>query len=234
MSASKLTTEDFTRRLDEAAIGIDDNRWKVAELAWDCKQAEYPQWPQIIGRHPRIRRAERTIRDYALTAEFRDAIGHVEYVDEQQRRYPLPYSFYAEALRYLDRLPTDTIKELMETAAAEKVGLEEFRAELKTQAGAPEPDPAKKWRKASENYYSEASKRGGKVGDHLSNAALALGLAAAALAEPEVEEPDDSDGGTLDGVPQLDTFGARVFEQVAAQINAGALGPNVTASVSRR
>lgn len=122
----------FTRRLDTAAAGIDNQRWLLADLAAECKRDKYPHWADKIGHHPEVGRNHKTVRQWAQVAEFRHSVGDA---------IKLPFSHYALALRFLDKLPPARVVELMQTAQAEGVHYEEFRAELRTQAGRPVQHP---------------------------------------------------------------------------------------------
>lgn len=127
-----MNDAEFWPRLTAAAASVDGSRWELAALAAECKRDKYPQWAEKIGQHPQVRRKGRTVYEWAQTAEFRSAIA-----DCDDHVPNLPFSFYAAAVRRLDVVPFSTLVELLYTAQDAGTGLDEFRAELSTQAGKP-------------------------------------------------------------------------------------------------
>jgi hypothetical protein len=165
---------EFTDRLNAAAGSIDASRWALAELALDAKQDEYKDWADRIAHHVKVRRKVRTVRDWALAADFRRSLAGA--------RPDLVISFYLAALKFFDKVDGDAIIELMRTAEAEGVTLEDFTNELREMAGVPAPDPGKRWKKFAEKLYGEIDSYVPAVAEHLREAAVALEGAASALA----------------------------------------------------
>jgi hypothetical protein len=143
---------ELAQRTVKLAGDLDGNRWALAELAAEAKAAAVPEWAEIMALA--VRRQPRTTREWAQAAEFRHAIGV---------RVNLPYSFYAKAMRYADRLDAAALVELLQTFAAEKgASFELFGAELATLAGRVRPEPpmtleqarawAAAWKRAAKRY----------------------------------------------------------------------------------
>jgi hypothetical protein len=109
-------------------------RWSLAYHALKGKQDKIESWAAILADLARVE--ERTVREWAQAAEFRDEVGRVfgGYID-------LPYSFYARASRKLDALKIETIIELMLTFQVDKSAkISEFDSQLNALAGPELPD----------------------------------------------------------------------------------------------
>jgi len=81
-------------------------RWSLAYHALKGKQNKVESWAEILADLARIE--ERTAREWAQAAEFREEVRrvHGKYID-------LSYSFYARASRKIDMIEFDTIIGLM-------------------------------------------------------------------------------------------------------------------------
>lgn len=213
------------RELAERAAGLDAGidgcRWQLGGLASEAKKDQLPDWAEIIGQA--ISRKPRTVREYALTYEFRSALGTA--ID-------LKFSFYARALRAIDQVPADKIIELMQTAKAEGATLEAFGALLDSLKAKPADDAAKRWRKWRDKLSEDA--------DHMPELAVELVAPlreAARLLEvaaqkwdllranaEQAEQPGKDDDehspqpATLGGPMERDLLGA--LSEVFAEVNA--------------
>jgi len=130
---TKLTPADIANRADNISGSIDDCRRALAELALEAKEKGPEEWADIIANRPRIRRSVRTIRDYAVTAEFCRAIGGTVWVNGQPKivwLFDLPYSFYSRAASMIDRLNVETIIEELKIAAESDTKYEMFSLTL--------------------------------------------------------------------------------------------------------
>jgi len=82
--------------------------WGLAAEALEAKRQKIPDWEAVIGGIPDVLKEERTIRDWARAAEWR------EIVRKATGRLPtLPFSHYLMSMRYADRLSVDRIIDAM-------------------------------------------------------------------------------------------------------------------------
>lgn len=157
-----MNNADFCARLNAAALSIDGSRWQLAELALECKRADFPEWAERIANHKSVRRHPRTIREWALTADFR----HVCQVDGA------PFDFYRRAVRYLDLLPVVDIRHMLETAVVDGATGETLSGAL---AGLL-PQPPTDWPAKLAALAGTVDGWAGDMGNGLRNAAVRLGL----------------------------------------------------------
>lgn len=107
---TKDPTKADLKALETAVAGIDDSRWAVAEVAADWKERGIRGWAEIIGQHPKVRRKVRTVRAWSETAQLRRSIDVT--ID-------LPFSFFTRSLRFVGKLPIETIVETLQEFEAE-------------------------------------------------------------------------------------------------------------------
>ena len=116
-----MNAKQYAERAEAIAGQIDFTRWSLAELARQGREAGIPLWDEIIGKLPRVRRAARTIRDWARAADVRQLCNQVHGVD---------FSCYVRASRYLDVLSIEQIEEVLETAERDNNSVDEVSAFL--------------------------------------------------------------------------------------------------------
>ena len=106
-TSDKLPPETYNRKIESIGGTIEEKRFELAELAWQAKQEDLPNWASQMAMNRYVKRSERTVREYAQVAELRAALP---------RHYDLPYTFYVRSLRFADRLPTEVIIDALEQA----------------------------------------------------------------------------------------------------------------------
>ena len=116
-----MNAKQYAERAEAIAGQIDFTRWSLAELAREGREAGIPLWDEIIGKLPRVRRAARTIRDWARAADVRQLCNQPHEVD---------FSCYVRASRYLDVLTIEQIEEVLETAERDNNSVDEVSAFL--------------------------------------------------------------------------------------------------------
>lgn len=127
----RLTKRALARAGRGISIDIDEGLWKMAYLAARAKHDEVDAWAETLASLPRVRKAARTVREWAQTAEFRQAIP---------KRFRLPFSFYSRASRYLDRLDIEIILDAMQDAESNReINVDDFSDYLAGQTKRPEP-----------------------------------------------------------------------------------------------
>ena len=127
-----MNDDEFRRGLIFASVSKDSGAWALCEFALSCWEAAYPEWDVKIAVHER--RAPRTVRDWARSAKIRQNIKPVG---------DLTYPFYLVAMRHLDLLSLEQVKEMMQTYAdTPGATLESFAAELHRLAAPVDPGPA--------------------------------------------------------------------------------------------
>lgn len=112
-----MTPTELAEKAAAISGSIEERRWALAELAQSARAV--PNYDAIIG--AKARRSPRTVREWALVAEFRRSLP---------RHYDVPFSFYAAVVRKADKLSADDIVNALETAEAGGDTLEAFRAML--------------------------------------------------------------------------------------------------------
>ena len=111
----------YVRTAKAISEQIDIDRWQLAELAREGREAGIPAWDEIIGKLPRVRRAARTVRDWARAADVRQLCN---------RPYDVDFSTYVRASRYIDLLPLSEILGVLETAERNNNSVDEVSALL--------------------------------------------------------------------------------------------------------
>ena len=125
-----LTDRELVRLVDRLSGSIDENRWELARLAAEARDAGLQDYAEIIGRHPRVRRSPWTVRHWARVADFRKTVNV---------RIDLPFSCWETAARYEDRLPLEQIVDMLDTFSVEAgASVETLRGELNALCGDPE------------------------------------------------------------------------------------------------
>jgi len=132
----KLNNEQNQYRIDGKILlgNVNDSRWNLAYHAMRGKQNKIESWAAILADLARVE--ERTVREWAQAAEFREEIDrvHGKYID-------LPYSFYARASHKVDAIDFEIIVGLMthfESNPDAKIS--EFEKQLNALAGPELPD----------------------------------------------------------------------------------------------
>src|SRR3990172_7864956 len=127
-----MKREEFRFKLKVAHDSKDDGAWAMCDFALECWLADYPQWDVKIAVHER--RSPRTVRDWARSAKIRQNIKRVG---------DLTYPFYLVAMRHLDLLSLEQVRDMMQTYAdTPGATLESFAAELHRLAAPGDPGPA--------------------------------------------------------------------------------------------
>src|SRR3990167_1078693 len=116
-----MNAKQYSERAATISMQVDVDRWSLAELAREGREAGIPLWDEIIGKLPQVRRAARTIRDWARAADGRQLCNQVREVD---------FSCYVRASRYLDTLSIEQIEEVLETAERDNNSVDEVSAFL--------------------------------------------------------------------------------------------------------
>jgi hypothetical protein len=116
-----MNANQYAERAAAIAMQVDVDRWSLAELARQGREAGIPLWDEIIGKLPRVRRAARTIRDWARAADVRQLCNQPHEVD---------FSCYVRASRYIDVLTIEQIEEVLETAERDNNSVDEVSAFL--------------------------------------------------------------------------------------------------------
>jgi len=148
-----LNDRELVRLVDRLAGSIDDNRWELAKLASEARDAQIQDYAEIIARHPRVRRSPSTVRHWARVADFRQKVK----TDAQ-----LPFSCWETAARYEGRLLLEDIVEMLETFSAESgVGVEQLRCELQALTDGAEGED---WRKTLKHILPGLKKLEADVG----------------------------------------------------------------------
>ena len=111
----------YVRTAKAISEQIDIDRWQLAELAREGREAGIPAWDEIIGKLPRVRRAARTIRDWARAADVRQLCN---------RPYEVDFSCYVRASRYLDSVLLTDIEEVFAQAERDHNSVDEVSALL--------------------------------------------------------------------------------------------------------
>lgn len=107
-----MTETQYLKQARQAAQSFDGNRWELARIAAEMKAADISQWDLKLGSLAEIRRSPRTVREWAITYNFRISM------QECSGGIPsLPFSFFARASRYVDVVPFTSITELMDSYA---------------------------------------------------------------------------------------------------------------------
>lgn len=122
-----MNAHDILREVDKLAGSIDANRWALAQLAAQARDAGVRDYAEVIGRHKKVARSPWTVRHWARVADFRNRLPKQE--------FDLPFSAYERCARFADKLPLETLHEALETAAAENVSVEELGKFLSEMAG---------------------------------------------------------------------------------------------------
>src|SRR3972149_753984 len=101
-----MNAKQYAERAAAISVQVDFDRWSLAELAREGREAGIPLWDEIIGKLPRVRRSARTIRVGAGAADVRQLCTQPHEVD---------FSCYVRASRYLDILSIEQIEEVLAT-----------------------------------------------------------------------------------------------------------------------
>ena len=129
---SGLTLAALVEATNAISGDIDERRFQLCELAYEARQAHLPNWAEVMGACPKVRRSARTVREWCQVADFRHAL-----VGD----YALPFSAYAAASRYMDRVSMEVIEDIMSDAEAEGVTVEDLRVRLAAEVVPDEADP---------------------------------------------------------------------------------------------
>ena len=135
----RLTETDYLKQARAVSLSLDGSLWERARIAAEMKArnietegAECAQWAEKLGALPEVRKAAKTVREWAQAHDFRAAVQDCGGIPL------LPFSFFARASRYVDTVPFTSITELMDTyAASPGANFESFCAALSELA---EPD----------------------------------------------------------------------------------------------
>jgi hypothetical protein len=122
-----MNAHDVLRAVDRLAGSIDENRWALAALAAEARDAGIRDYAEVIGRHKKVSRSPWTVRHWAHVADFRKTL---------RRTYDLPFSAYERACRFGKRLELEAVEEALETAEQEGVSVEELGRFLAEMSGA--------------------------------------------------------------------------------------------------
>jgi hypothetical protein len=172
-----MNREQLAEKAKQYAGSVDEARWALAELALQAKtDGTVKEWAEVIGHV--VRRSDRTVREWAQVAEFRQALGIA---------LDLPISFYARALRAVDKVSAETLVELMDTAAAEGVTLETFGGQLDELCKPPDANQpltrkqleawAAAWKAAAKRWRSLALVQQRQAGHYPTRTELAVAMA---------------------------------------------------------
>lgn len=116
-----MTPSEYDALASQYTASIDEARFSLAFLARQAREEHIPFWAERMGNLPKVRRAKRTIEEWARVADF---------IYTLPRRYNLPWSAYAAAARKCDILEATVIEEALEDAEAEAITIEALQAFL--------------------------------------------------------------------------------------------------------
>lgn len=123
-------------RVGQVAGSVEAARWTLARIAHEAKtRGDVPEWAEVIGRHPRVRRASRTVREWASTFEFARAF---RLVYPRWRNSAVTFSAWAALARKAKVIPWERLEELLDEWDTEGAGLESLWAQLALETEAPD------------------------------------------------------------------------------------------------
>ncbi len=131
MNPSRVRAQYVDLQLNELAGGIEERRWKIAELARDLKAEKFEGWAELVGSHRKVRRSARTVRMWARVAEAMADFCH--------ERETLVFSGWEAVVRYWKKVTQSDLDEAVLVGA--ELTVDEFEVSLRELFGeANEPD----------------------------------------------------------------------------------------------